>query len=77
MKYSTLILSSLTYMILLGCTVSQRITVSLENHSQHTITIKATAAGFTRNIRLAPGEKFNGWLPRVMVKSIEIDLTDQ
>jgi len=74
MKYLWLTALSVVYSVILACTPAERIDVTLRNHTPAPIQIRAKAAGFSRIIRLKPGEKFEGWLPRMMVESIEITL---
>jgi hypothetical protein len=71
MKYAVL-----AAILLLGsCTPvpGKRIDIHLENTTQESIEVEAFALGFTKTVKLSPGERWSGWIPTfVAPKDIRI-----
>ena len=70
MKYVTIAL-----LALLSCSSpADRINIEMKNATGRTLTIEATAGGFTKTVRLSPLGAWTGWVPKGAVDRIEVTI---
>ncbi len=63
----------------IGCAVDeeQRINITVKNTTGTTLIFRTRAGGFSRPIRLQPGQTWTGWVLRTTIREIEVTIEEK